>query len=180
MNRGRARPAAVAVLVALATASGACHRASDDPTVPLDSTPPAPSAAATPVDHLAPGELLEGKAEAFGLRLPRDVAIEGAFRDLVIASGPVLLHPVVQYLRARLQGGNLREGEMSATFDDVRVAAKPGPPLHIHVGVAPDGVRLEVRDETPPELPALPDEVSRWRRVGLTPDGRLADPTHME
>jgi hypothetical protein len=135
---------------------------------------------APPVDHLGPGELLEGKAQAFGLLLPRGIGIEGAFTDLVIASGPVELHPSVRYLRARLSGGSLREGDTSATFEHVRVAAKPGPELRIHVGVSIEGVRIAIRDVTPPELPPLPDEVSRWRRVGLTPDGHLADPTHIE
>jgi hypothetical protein len=166
--------------VALAVIAAGCHRAPDD--TPLDRAAPAASRAleAPPLDHLAPGELLEGTVEAFGLRLPRDVAVEGAFTDQVIASGPVRLHPFVQYLRARLQGGDLREGEMSATFDDVRVVAKPGPTLRIHLGVAPEGVRIELRDKTPPVVAPLADEGARWRRVGLTPNGRLADPTHLE
>jgi hypothetical protein len=157
-----------------------CHRAPDD--TPLDhaATPAASALEPAPADHLAPGELLEGTGEAFGLRLPRGLAVEGAFTDLVVASGEVRLHPFVQYLRARLQGGDLREGETSATFDDVRVAAKPGPLLRIHLAIAPEGVRVQVRDKTPPEVAPLGDEGARWRRVGLTPNGRLADPTHLE
>jgi hypothetical protein len=141
---------------------------------------PSPTAPPTPADHLAPGELLEGTASAFGLRLPRGVAVEGAFPDAVVAKGDVSLHSFVRYLRARLVGGELHEGDMSATFDAVRVAAKPGPPLRIHLDVGLGGVRADFRDETPPAFPPLKDDDARWRRVGLTPNGHLADPQHIE
>jgi hypothetical protein len=41
-------------------------------------------------------------------------------------------------------------------------------------------VTLDVRDITPLPVPDLPNETARWRQVGLTPDGKLADPTHLE
>jgi hypothetical protein len=158
----------------------ACGKTAPQETPPAPSVAASPPVAPPPVDHLAPGELIEGTAQAFGLTLPRGLVIEGAFHDLVIASGPVAVHPFVQYLRARLQGGGVREGETSATFDRVQVAAKPGPELRVHIGISPEGVRVEIRDVTPPNIPPAPDEVTRWRRVGLTPDGHLADPSHIE
>jgi hypothetical protein len=146
---------------------------------PAPAQESAPSAAA-PVDHLAKGELLEGPAQAFDLKLPSQLRIDGAFADVVYVSGPVALHPLVQYLRARLLGGEIREGESSATIEHTQVARKPGRNLGIRIITAADGVRVELHDETPPSLPPLPDEKARWRRVGLTPDGRLADPQHTE
>ena len=170
--------AAAAALAGMTAAVAACRRPSGDAT---PSVGPAPLATApAPVDHLAAGELLEGSAVAFGLRLPRGIAVEGAFADDVVASGPVDLRPFVDYLRARLQGGELRQGDMSATFDRVRVAGQTAPELRIHVGVSPEGVRVDIRDLTVPEVPPLPDEAARWRRVGLTPDGHLADPQHLD
>jgi len=146
---------------------------------PAPAQESAPSAAA-PVDHLAKGELLEGPAQAFDLKLPSQLRIDGAFADVVYVSGPVALHPLVQYLRARLLGGEIREGESSATIEHTQVARKPGRNLGIRIITAADGVRVELHDETPPSLPPLPDEKARWRRVGHTPDGRLADPQHTE
>jgi hypothetical protein len=52
--------------------------------------------------------------------------------------------------------------------------------LHVHLGLSPEGVRVELRDMTAPVVPPAPDEETRWRRVGLTPDGRLADPMHTD
>jgi len=37
-----------------------------------------------------------------------------------------------------------------------------------------------IRDTTPPKGPPLPDENARWKQVGLTPSGRLVDPTHLD
>lgn len=143
---------------------------------PEDTAPAAPAA----VDHLADGELLEGSERAFDVPLPRNLRVDGAFVDAVYASGPVPLHPLVQYFRARLRGGELREGEASATFDRAHAAGKPGRSLNIHVITSTEGVRVEIRDLTPPVLPELPNEAARWQRVGLTPDGHLADPQHIE
>ncbi|MGD0674160.1 MAG: hypothetical protein ABSC94_02000 [Polyangiaceae bacterium] len=164
-------------LTAVALAVG-CHP-SNEPTN-LQTAPTTAPPKATPADHLGPDELLEGTIDAFGVVLPRSLHVDGRFHDVVYASGPLSLHPLVTYLRARLEGGDLREGPTTATFDHVRALAKRGPDLRIHVEAALNAVHLEVHDETQPSLPAFPDEAARWRHVGLTPDGRLADPTHLD
>ena len=169
----------MAALVGLTVATlAACGRSEAESQAPASA--PSTAAPPAPTDHLAPGELLEGPATAFGMHLPRGLSVNGAVRDLVVASGPLQVHPVVDYFKARLRGGDLREGETSATFDHVTVNAQPGPELRLHIGVSPEGVRVEIRDETVPAVPPLADEGARWRRVGLTPDGHLADPTHLE
>lgn len=167
------------VLVGLAAASGVGCRAGSGNTV-TTTAPSSVDAEPTPTDHLSEGELLEGDVRAFDLTLPQGLRLEGSFVDAVFASGPVSVHSLVRYLRPRLAGGDLREGEKSATFEHVQVAKKPGRKLTIHLLTARLETRLEVRDETPPPAPNLPDEAARWRAVGLTTDGRLIDPTHLD
>ena len=133
-----------------------------------------------PVDHLGPGELLEGPVHVFGLPLPRGTTVKGTFADVAYASGQASVQSFAHYFRARLQGGTLREGPGLATFEHGKVPGKPGMELSVRIAAAPDGSSIEIRDSTPPPAPALPDEPSRWRQVGLTPQGRLADPTHLD
>jgi hypothetical protein len=154
---------------------------------------PAPSAVA-PVDHLAPGELVEGTQRALGVLLPQVVRVRESFVDAVYASGPTTVEALVPYLRAHLRGGDLHVSPSLATFDHVHAAPPPEPPggqgpgrqdpsnreLRVRVATAPDGARVDIRDTTPPVLPALPDDAARWKAAGLTPQGKVADPTHLD
>ena len=135
---------------------------------------------APPVDHLAPGELLEGSERAFGITLPRGVRVDGAFVQVVLASGSLTVHPLVQYFRSRLQGGDLREGETSATFEHVTVPGESDRQLSVHIEEVRRKAVIDIRDTTPRAASKLPDEAARWKSVGLTPGGRIADPTHLE
>jgi hypothetical protein len=183
LSRRAAALSAIAALVATACRSG--QDAPPPPSV-LGSTsasegaPVAPAASALPVDHLGPGELIEGTERAFGVVLPRDVRIEESFVDVVVARGPVSVHALAGYLRARLQEGGLREGSSSATFEHVKVPGKPGLELSMRIVSWEGGARLEVRDTTPQPAADLPDEAARWRQAGLTPEGRVLDPTHLD
>jgi hypothetical protein len=174
----RARAAVAAAATALAF--GACHaRHADDDAVPAVGSS-AGAAAHPPVDHLAPGELVEGTEQAFGLTLPRDLVITGNFVPVVYASGRLAVHPVVQYLRARLEGGDLHEGQASATFEHVAVRGKPGVELTVHVNASVAGVRVEMRNTTPVPAPPMANDAERLKHVGLTPTGRFLDPTHLD
>jgi len=156
----------------------ACARApsAEDRPLPQPSVAPAPVA---PVDHLAPGELVEGTEHAFGLTFPRDLRIDRTFAQVVYASGEVGIHPLVKYFRARLQGGALDEEDTSATFNHVRAPSVPQRELSIRIAQAiGNRVRAEIRDSTPPAAPDLPDEAARWRNVGLTPQGKVLEPVH--
>jgi hypothetical protein len=169
-------------IVALVAGAAACRSAPEatpapaQTDTPLETPPPAPA----PVDHLAPGELVEGSDQAFGLTLPRDLRVEAAFSDVVYASASAAVHPIVAYMRARLREGTLREGDASATFEHVKVPGKPGLELFVRVIRMPGTTRVEIRDTTPRPAPDLPDEAARWRQVGLTPEGRLLDSTHLD
>ena len=176
----RARRSSVLAAVLLVAA---CRRTASEETAgpPSDPAPPAPSASATIApDRLAPGELVEGRKKALGVFLPRDVHEDASFADLVYASGPVGVHPLVEYFRARLIDGSLREGPEAATFEHVHVPDAPGKDLRVHIVLRPGGCRVELRDTTSAPVPVLPDNDARWRQVGLTPQGRLADPTHLD
>lgn len=149
---------------------------------PVDDQTPAPAPVATasseqpPVDHLAPDELLEGTQVALGVTLPRDLRLEGAFDNAAYARGTASVHSLVQYFRARLHDGGLREGETSATFEHVHAPARPGHELNVHIGTTLGGVRVELRDTTPAIPLSAADDEARLRQVGLTRDGRWIDP----
>jgi hypothetical protein len=53
-------------------------------------------------------------------------------------------------------------------------------PLSVHITKVFDSARVEIQDVTPPPVPQLPDDTARWKRVGLTPSGRVLDPTHLD
>jgi hypothetical protein len=180
----RARCGALVVAaMALAAAPGGvgCSTPSaasgDAPASRLDTPPPSPP----PVDHLGPDELLEGKERVFGVALPRGLAIEKHYPDFVYATGPMTVHALVLYFRPRLQGGALRESEKVATFEHVTA---PGLPpyteLLIHFAGTSGQTSVEMSSVTHPPAPVLPDEAARWRQVGLTPNGKLLDPTHLD
>jgi hypothetical protein len=184
VSRSRGLPASLAAAFAVVAATGglgaACNsaRTTNDPP-PAASTVPV-KAPALPADHLAPDELLEGSAQVFGITLPQGMKVDATFTKLAYASGPVALHPLVDYFRARLQNGGLREGEGSATFEHVTAPGKSEPALTVHLGTFGDVVRVVIRDETVPVLPPLPDDPARFKRAGLTPSGRVLDPTHLD
>jgi hypothetical protein len=131
-------------------------------------------------DHLAPGELLEGPVRVFGLALPSAATANGTFVDVAYVSATASVQSLARYFRARVNAGTLRESPSAATFEHVKVPGKPGMELLVRITAAAAGSNIEIRDTTPPVAPALPDEQSRWRQVGITPQGRLADPTHLD
>lgn len=176
MIRRAAWLSAVALLVA-------CKGGGPAPAGPAVAASPSSSAApdVTPLDHLAPGELVEGTEHAFGITLPRDLHLEAAFADVAYARGGVPVHPVVRYFHQRLEDGTLREEETTAVFDRVKVRGRPGTELAVRIlGSPSQGTRVEIRDVTPVALPTLPDDGARWRRAGFTPTGKVADPTHLD
>jgi hypothetical protein len=140
---------------------------------------PVPSA--RPADHLGPDELIEGTEKAFGLTLPRGLVVEHRYPDTLEAGGPMTVHALVLYLRPRLQGGSLRESERVATFEHVTT---PGLPpyteLSIQLAVTLNETRVKLMSTTHPPAPDLPDVASRWKQVGLSPDGKILDPTHLD
>jgi hypothetical protein len=141
----------------------------------------APVATAPPLDHLAPEELVEGTEQAFGLTLPRGVHVESSDRGDVHAVGLVALHAFVKYLRAHVQESDLDEGDQFADLRKVKLHGKPGALYQMHLSPAGfRGTMLLVQDVTPVPAPDLPNEAERWKAVGLTPNGKVLDPTHLD
>lgn len=140
------------------------------------------SAVVSPVDHLAPGEVAEGKDKAFALVLPRGVIVEHSFVDVVFARGTVPAELLANYVRTRVQDGKVTVGAGRTVFDQVKVPSDPKRLLHIRVDPGEDGIgaRIEVRDVTPPPSDNLPDEAARWRAAGLKPNGEQLDPKHTQ
>jgi hypothetical protein len=172
-RRGR-----VAAVVILALGLGCRGRSGDGEPTPA----PAPIETASrraPADHLAPGELIEGTQVALGVTLPRDLHLEETFTDVAYAKGLAPVHSLVQYFRARLRDGSLREGDTTATFDHVHAPGRPDRELSVHIAETIGAVRVEMRDTTPPPQSNLPDDEARFRQVGLRPDGQWLDPTHL-
>lgn len=134
----------------------------------------------TPSDHLAPGELVEGSEKAFGLALPRGVVVDTRLPGVVNASGPVGIKPLITYLRDRLEGGLIEANDTSTRLVHVKPRGQTGPLVDIYIAPALGKTLLQVvqTPEAPPST--LPDEPSRWKAVGLTPEGKLLDPKRTE
>ena len=168
------------VLPAVALILASCQQAPPEEWKPGARPVASAVPVATPVDHLAPGELVEGTQKAFGLTLPRDVPIDRDQPGSVRAVGPVSVHSLVKYFQPRLVEGRLTEGDTYAVFEQVKLSGKPGEVYRIRLTeLPPRGTLVELDNVTPPPAPDLPDEEARWRAVGLTPQGKLLDPTHL-
>jgi hypothetical protein len=141
---------------------------------------PAPSASVA-ADRLAPGELVDGPLRAFELKLPMGMEIREAFNTVVYAWGPVDPMRLANYLRGQVKGGSISVGAAATVFDQVTVPSNGKRLLRLRVDAAGQGrsARLEVRDVTPPPPVPAVDDAERWKRVGMTPDGKLLDPGHL-
>jgi hypothetical protein len=164
-------------VVAFGVSAVACsHEESADST----PAPAAESASARPSDHLAPDELLEGPDKAFGLALPRGSQVQSRFTDSVTATTIAHIAPLVSYVRARVREGTISKGATSATFEHVRIPGDPSHEYRIRLREAGGhGATLAVDDTTPPPDTGGTQE-ERERALGLTKDGKIADPTHLE
>ena len=166
---------------ALALLLGACGKDSLPEQPPADFVPAQAAPSDHPVDHLAPNELLEGDESALGLVLPRGAHVEHAFPDDVYVSSTAPLPALVEYVRTRVRDGSFTRSQYTATFSHVKVPSRPGHEIEISLHDQP-GFRcdIQLRETTPPDVPAQPDEASRMRAQGLKPSGGLLDPTHAE
>jgi hypothetical protein len=135
------------------------------------------AASATPVDHLAPGELVEGKELAYGVPLPRDGDRIKAVPPSVygrVRSTPAALQA---YFQARITGGKVVREPGGTIVIDQAHAADPKVSLYIRIDRDPEvGARFEVRDATPPVPQLHANDEERWRANGLKPNGAV-DPT---
>jgi hypothetical protein len=134
-----------------------------------------------PVDRALPGELAEGNLKAFGLVLPRVMAVGGTFSDVVYASAEVTSDRISNYVRQRVTAQSIDMGPTKTVFSRAVVRGQPGVELDIHVLSRGGSTDVEIH-RIPPPTPApagLTDE-ERWRAAGFKSDGTPLDPTHLE
>lgn len=146
-----------------------------------NSTPAPVLAPAPPPDQLRPGELAEGTTDAFGLKLPRVMNVDNRFADAVFASGEASHKDVVGYVRERIVAEKVETLATKTVFEGATAKSDPAKKVRIEVIAVGAGLsKLVIRDETrPPAKPGLTEE-ERWREVGLTPQGELIDPSHLD
>lgn len=173
------RVAWVAIALVGAVALCSCRRRAEpapSPVVPGASA----SSAVVAVDQVLDGELAEGKEKAFGLVLPRGMKVTARLDKDVLASGDVAINRLVEYLQARVSAKRIETTVREVTLDQVTVHGEPERLLHIEILPKSGLTQLALRDVTPPKVrEGLTDE-QRWRAVGMYPDGRLIDPTHLK
>jgi hypothetical protein len=167
------------VVVGLALALTSCKRA------PADDEPASRAArslpAAVPLDHLAPGELVEGTDKLFGLPVPRVMTLAWTFKDRGLAQGDIEPERVANYVRARVKDGKITAGASSTVFDGVHHASDPKRLLRIRIERLHGRCQLEVIDITPAQQPPDPgNDEARWRAAGFTPQGKPLDPMHQQ
>lgn len=173
----RYRLSVTLALVAFVAGSAGCSSCKHD------EAPPPPEA--KPPDHLVAGEVVEGKERAFGLPLPRLSRINAYFERTVDVYSPLSPEDLVNFVRARVKDGKVTPGSSSTLLVEVVPLGDPAKRLTIDVhafhGNDPSArSEMIVRDTTPiPTEPGLTDE-QRWKKAGLTPDGHIADPKHLQ
>ncbi len=174
MGTRRRLIALTAALAIVGTACTSCKRA-EDKRPPEETKPP---------DHLVPGEAVEGPERAFGLPLPRLATVEARFEKTVHVHSSLTPEELVNFVRARVKDGKITPGSSSTQLFDVTPLSDVKKRLTIEVRgfKGGDGSHSEmfVRDTTPlPTEPGLTDD-QRWQKAGLTSDGRIADPKHLQ
>jgi hypothetical protein len=137
-----------------------------------------------PPDHLAPNEVAEGKERAFGLPLPRFARIAARFDKKVHVQSPHTPEDLVNFVRARVKDGKITPGTTETQLIDVVPRDDAKKRLTIEVRALRGGgdakSEMIIKDTTPPPLePGLTDE-QRWKKAGLTPDGRIVDPQSLQ
>ena len=142
---------------------------------------PVPSRSAKPADRLGPGELAPGTVEVWGFRAPKQMRLDRRFPDAAHFVGAVPAEALANYVRERVEVERVEIGAARTVFPKVRV--KGGNPDRVYqFDIVKDGTssKLVLRDITPPPVePGLSDE-ERWRRAGMTPDGKQIDPKKLQ
>jgi hypothetical protein len=153
--------------IALCLALCACQRSETAPQAsPSASSPAAP-------DTAQPHEIAEGSQDAFGLMLPRDMLVTARMKDAVYASGKLAFEPLANYVRERVLAQRVDTGPNKTVFVNAAVKSAPERVVDIEVVGRQGSVQMVVRDRRRAPAEKGPSEEQRWKRVGLTPDGRV-------
>jgi hypothetical protein len=165
--------------LALTLANGSCRSKSDADSAP-SSAAPAASVSARPLDRLAPGELAAGSASAFGFPIPEQMNVDRMFPDAVHASGNVSANALVQYVQERVIVANVEVAGARTIFPNARIRGGGSDHTYrLEVVSSGPNTLLVIRDVTPaPAVEGL-SQAERWRRAGMTPDGKPLNPKQL-
>jgi len=132
-------------------------------------------------DRLEPGELAAGKLAVFGFLVPRQMTVERRFHDEAHLSGTVSAPALAAYVRKQVTASRIEMTGARTIFEQTRINAGDQQRVY-RFEIVPEGSRtaLLVRDVTPPPTVQGLSEQERWKRAGMTPDGKLADPKALE
>ena len=172
-------------LIAVALASLASIGAPACKQKEKEQAPPAPAPSARPsADRLAEGEIPEGRDRAFTLPLPLHSTVKARFAGSVHVASSHTQEELANFVRARVTEGKSSSGTTETHFEMVIVTKDPAKRLTIDVRAAPIvgdyRSQMVISDVTPaPEEPGLTDE-DRWKKAGMTPDGKLIDRNHLQ
>lgn len=142
---------------------------------------PGTPTSAKPMDRLAPGELPPGTTEVWGFIAPQAMRLDRQFPEQAFFVGNVSAEALANYVRTRVEAERVEIGAARTVFPAARIkAGKPDRIYRFEVLKEGMGSRLVIKDITPPPVePGLSDE-ERWRKAGLTPDGKPLDPKKAE
>jgi hypothetical protein len=135
--------------------------------------PSKPRPPAKPVDRLAAGELAPGSDLLFGMAVPKGMRVTRKFPDAAYLEGQVESTALVQYLRERVDTAGVELTPSRATFHRAIIKGQPGRVYKIEIVQKGLTSELVMRDVTRPPATEGISEAERWRRAGLTPDGKL-------
>jgi hypothetical protein len=183
------RAGAVAAVVAAAAVGGGvsgCRK--HEPVAGSErarpSTPASASAAAPPVDRLAPGELAPGTESIYGLVLPRGMKVSAQFPRIAHATGSLPAEDVANYVRDRVDVRRVELGAVGTVFPAVHIhGGEPDKVYRIEVHGAGNGTEMVLRDVTPLPPTKVDESIpiaERWRRAGYNPDGTPLDPNRLK
>jgi hypothetical protein len=142
------------------------------PDEPAKQLLPSGVMAGNPIDTTVEGELPEGQVEAFGLILPRRMRIVAQMNDAVFVEGQLRLEHVSNFIRRRVDSDQIETGPSKTVFAEARVKAAPKNVVEVEVSIVARGVRVIVRNKTRKAAEEGLTEAERWKRAGLTPDGK--------
>lgn len=164
-------------LLAIAIAGPGCK--------PKQQAPPSPAPSTrSSADHLAKGEIPEGKERAFTLPLPLHSTIKARFPGSIHVGSPLSHEELSNFVRLRVKDGKTSSGASETRFENVVVTKDSTRTLVIEIRkaviVGEYRSQMVVNDVTPPPPEPGLSDADRWKKAGMTPDGKLLDPKHMQ
>jgi len=129
-----------------------------------------------PPDSVAPGQLAEGGERVYGLVLPRDMRVLARRDDVTYARGALPFEGLANYVRARVIAKRVETGPSRTVFVDATLKDNPKYLMQIEVRRNVSGVDLVLRNRTHKPAAKGLSPADRWRRAGMSPDGKRVDP----